>query len=245
LSFDGTAQDLTRGIGSSQKAESVLKALLVEPGIRLQTNSVFTSETVHHLAGSVESLVFLNVPEVIISFVQETAWDKPSLALLQNELAQIRPFLSAHYLDTGEVPVANFKKPAVSGVFSCSGGTNRMAVDAAGNVWGCYLFPDYCKTAVTADCFDSYCFGDLDTFIGNHTDKIAVILPILEEISLQRANTPEGSCSDCSELTECRICPVSAALSGCTLGHIPSWTCEINKLLRRERRKFWEELEGV
>jgi sulfatase maturation enzyme AslB (radical SAM superfamily) len=244
LSYDGTAQDLNRGDESSHSVKLALKALTSDPRIHLQTNSVFTSETVHHLAGSAIHLVRLNVPEIIISFAQEPAWDRSSLDQLQNELTRLRAFLVSHYLDTEEVPILNFKKPTESGVFSCSGGINRMAVDAAGSVWGCYLFPDFCNISDSSDCHDSYCFGDLDAFIGNYAEKMGEILPNLEDISLKRAYTPEGPCSDCSELTECRICPVSAALSGHNLGHIPTWTCQLNKLLRQERHKFWEELGG-
>ncbi|MCP4214141.1 MAG: hypothetical protein GY765_05770, partial [bacterium] len=49
-------------------------------------------------------------------------------------------------------------------------------------------------------------------------------------------------CYLCDGVGECRACPVNALYSTSFLGKLPPWSCSINKILRKEQKRYREWL---
>jgi sulfatase maturation enzyme AslB (radical SAM superfamily) len=242
LSFDGIAQDISRKKGSHCQIVSVIEKMAEYPDIALKTNSVFTPETVGYLSQSIQFLMDLEIPKIILALSTISAWDDSSLLHLKHELIDLKKFLVSHYRKTGAIPLSNFRKSDKKDIFVCVAGRNRMALDPEGKLWGCHLFPDYFKEKKETVEYHKYCFGDLDSFIEDHEKIYPEILVNYADLRLDRFYTDNESCDRCLELEECWICPMNAALSSSILGKIPYWLCEINRIIRQVKKSFWEEL---
>ena len=248
LSFDGLAQEIFRQKSSFNQILSNLKRILKHPGIDFDTNSVFTPETIRYLTKSTRYLVELGVPNVKFSLSTLTLWDQQSLDLLRDELESMRNFLVTFYKKNGSIPVINFRKSYPRGIFACYAGKTRMALAPDGNLWGCFLFWDYYKTREETGGYRKYCFGRLDSFIKNLIKNRNSVYPLISsnyaKLRIDHFCTPDTFCMLCDEMEDCMVCPVDAAFSGAIMGNVPAHHCEINKIERRERRLFREELEN-
>jgi uncharacterized protein len=244
LSFDGPAQDLCRGKGSFTKVFSVLKKILAYPDLDIDTNSVFTPETVHLLSESVEFIVGLGIKQAQLSISTISKWDRDSIIKLATELGKIKKFLVSFYKKNGFIPVDIFAGQPRKGIFGCNGGMSRMTVAADGKLWGCYLFSDYFKGKEGTKGYHKYCFGDSDYFISNQKKFYSRILANYRKLRMDYFCTPEKFCTMCDELEECHICPVDAALSGAVIGNIPDHLCRVNRVLRKVGEELRQELES-
>jgi sulfatase maturation enzyme AslB (radical SAM superfamily) len=242
LSFDGFAQDISRKKGSFNQIVSTIKKIVDSPDIALETNSVFTPETVDHLSESIQFLINMEVPKVFLALSTISAWDDSSLLCLEKELTDLNRFLIAHYRKTGAVPLSNFRKSDIKDVFVCVAGKNQMALAPDGKLWGCNLFPELFVDNKETQEFRKYCFGDLESFMRSHEKIYSEILANYAALRLDKFYTENQSCNRCQELLECWVCPVNAAFSSSVLGEIPDWLCEINKIFIKEKKKFWENL---
>lgn len=243
VSFDGKAQEITRKEGSYLQITSAIEALAIQPRITLGVISVFTSETVGFLAESVRSVAQLNVPEIILSFANLPSWGETALAELQIQLSQVSDFLIELSKKGRVIPLRNYRKPSRNGVFECAAGLDRMTLAADGTLWGCHLFTEYCRQHERTEEYKKFCFGDIDSFIKNHRVTYPEIAKNYASFRMDSFYTPQKNCSDCQELEQCRICPVNVGFVTSVLGKIPEWKCEINKILRHERDRFWERVE--
>ena len=65
------------------------------------------------------------------------------------------------------------------------------------------------------------------------------------KLSMDNFETPRMNCLFCSDLENCSVCPMVAALSGASIGEIPAYICEIQKIRRGELKKFREEILAI
>jgi radical SAM protein with 4Fe4S-binding SPASM domain len=244
LSFDGTAQDISRQKGSFKHIVSIIEKLLKCPHIDLEINSVFTPKTVTYLSESIQFIVELGVPKVNFTLSKNFKWDSSALFHFKKEMALLREFLLTSYKGTETIPLTRFRNGSAKGVFTCVAGSDRMAITPDGKLWGCHVFSDFFLGKEELKEYQKYCFGDLDTFIKNYKAKYFDIIGNYLFLRMDYFYTPDESCLDCASLESCRECPIIAAYSSKKIGKIPITACKINKIIREEKRLFWKELES-
>jgi sulfatase maturation enzyme AslB (radical SAM superfamily) len=245
LSFDGLAQEVHRNKGSFEKIVSSIKELLKYTDMNLEVNSVFTPETVSYLSKSIQFIMDLNVPNIHFSLSTIKPWDRASLLKLEKELIKLRKIVLAHYERNGNNPVVNFIAEKRKGIFSCSAGKDRLAITPEGGIWGCYLFPDYFRGKENTPQFQKFYFGTLDDFIKNYKNIYPLISSNYAQLSMDNFSTSSMKCFLCSDLENCEVCPINASFSGVPLGKIPNYTCEIRRIMIREKGKFRKEFQGI
>jgi MoaA/NifB/PqqE/SkfB family radical SAM enzyme len=244
LSFDGLAQEVSRKKGSFGQIVSVIEMILNKRGIDFEINSVFTPKTIGYLSRSIQFVAELGVPNIGISLSKITAWDTGSLDLLRSELKSTRGFLLSFYESTRNIPLANFRGNSQKGIFVCTAGLDRMALTPGGKLWGCHLFFDCFKGKKVKEEYAHFCFGDLESFIEDHESIYPEILSHYSQLRMDLFYTPSTFCILCDEIMECHECPMVNKLSGSKIWGIPSWTCEINKIFRREKKLFLNRMRG-
>ena len=242
FSFDGFAQDIQRKKGNFNDTVSKIGKILGYREIRLEINSVFTPETVDYLSDSVAFLIDLGVKDITLSLSLLRPWNQRALDRLQNEYARLRKICSSHYRKSREIPVKNFRQDKTEGYFYCAGAQDRMAVTSEEHVWGCDLFADYFRGREKSPGYNDFFFGDLDTFAQNHKKIYPKISPHYADLAMDNFATPHRECLFCSNLEECSVCPVVAALSGAALGRIPAYICAVQKIKIGARQKFRKEI---
>ncbi len=236
------AQDSQRKKGTFKKIVSTIKELLNCPDIDLEVNSVFSPETVDRISESMEFIMELGVPTIRLSLSILRPWDQASLQSLESEMIRLSKLVLDHHRSAGNIPVVNFRDDSGKGIFTCAAGVDRMAVTPEGKIWGCYLFADYFEGKEDSTEYQGFCFGTLDDFIENHEEVYPRISSRYAQLSMHNFSTPRMSCFLCSELKNCAVCPVNAAFSGVSLGKIPPYVCEIQKIKIRTKKKFRQEL---
>ena len=117
-----------------------------------------------------------------------------------------------------------------------------MALVPDGNLWGCFMFPDYFKRKKNTRESSKYCFGSLDSFIKNHSSIYPKILENYEGLQMDHYFTSNDACALCKDLGECFVCPVDAAFISSRFGKIPDWVCEIRKIFINEKALFLKEI---
>jgi sulfatase maturation enzyme AslB (radical SAM superfamily) len=245
LSFDGDAQDISRKKQSHKQIVTVMEKLLESPNIDFVTNSVFTPETVGHLSKSIRFLMELGVPDIHLALNKISPWNASSLQQLREELLSVSEFILPFYERTKTFPLSFFRRDSEKSVFSCAAGEDRMALAPDGKLWGCYLFPELFNGREENPESNKYCFGELGTFIKNYEKIYTEVRENYSKLHMDNFYTDNCSCHECSDLLECSACPVDAALSSSILGKIPTWTCEIKKIFRKQRKLFWKELDSI
>lgn len=245
LSFDGYAQEITRRPESFDLSVALIKTLLKDSNIKLETNSVFTPKTIGHLSKSIDFIARLGVENILLSFSNIHSWDKNSLEKLGDELASLIHSMISFYKTTGHVPLKNLRKDPSKGILYCTGGKTRMALSQDGRLWGCYLFSDYFKRKDGTKEFQKYCFGNLDDYSANHRKIHPEVLTNYDQIKMSHCYSDAKPCVLCDDIRNCTICPMSAAYASGTLGKIPAWTCELHRIIRKARNNFWEEVQNL
>lgn len=243
LSFDGLGQDVSRKKGSFDTLRSVIGRILNNPRISLETNSVFTSETVGYLSESIGLLVRLGVPKLDVNFAHTPPWTAAALFRLEEEIGRVGEFFLSRYDDLRDIPWADFYQELRKAVYHCPAGEDRMALSAQGTLWGCVVFPHYRRGKYgTAGC-PEFCFGDLDSFIENPRQIYAQKIALYSELRMDRFSTPERDCLMCDELEHCWLCPLAAGLTSGEIGKIAAESCQRARILRKGKRRFLDEFE--
>ncbi len=242
LSFDGLAQDLCRKKGSFNRLASLLKKIQEYPGIELQTNSVFTRETVDYLAKSARFMVESGVADVDLSFSTLPPWDDTSLDCLKEQLSILSGFLREYYQRNREIPVTIFRKFQGNKVFGCSAGRDRMTLSTDGKLWGCCFFNDFFRDKPERKGRLRYCFGDLEKFMEDHESIYPGIISNHDFLRMDYFFTPQEFCMMCEHVEDCVVCPLDAAFGSSVVGMIPLWVCRLRKLILEERNLFLEDL---
>ena len=245
FSFDGLAQNFHRKQGSFEGAVSHIEEILKFPNIQLEINSVFTSDTVDYIAGSMAFIMELGVKNIDLSFSLIQPWDQHSLGRLKGEMAKLRKLLVSHYRKSREIPVINFREDNSGGFFYCAGGQDRLAITSEEHIWGCDLFADYFRGKENSSEYHDYFFGNLDIFTKNYEKIFPIISSNYAKLSLNNFRSAGMECLFCSNLEKCTICPVAASFTGFAIGEIPPFVCEIQKIRIREKEKFRKEIQKI
>ena len=243
LSFDGLAQDIARKKGSFDFIVSIIPKILKKRNIRLETNSVFTQETIGYLTKSIELIAQMGVQNINIGFSSRPRWTASSLVGLRGEMALARKYFLSAYKRKTEIPWTDLTKEYKKTIYYCCAGRDQMALAADGTLWGCFLFPHYFNGRKRDEDYEKYCFGDVGSFINNHENIYQRILANYSFLRMDNFFINDAPCVMCDEVEGCWICPVSAAFSSRTLGRISGQTCRMAKMLRTEKKVFLKEFE--
>lgn len=243
LSFDGLAQDISRKKGSFNFLMAVIPKILERPRISLETNSVFTSETIHHLSRSIELIDQMGVRKISVGFGHRLPWTSSSLLRQKKELALVRKYFRSRYHKTADVPWTDLHEQLDKAIYGCAAGLNKMALAADGTLWGCFLFPQYFSGSKKIRETQKYCFGDVETFIENHKEIYPRTMENYAALRMDNFSTPDGSCAMCDEIEECWICPLAAALVSRKIGRIPALVCGGARMWRKEKGRLLEQFK--
>lgn len=251
LSFDGLTQDMTRKPDTQIPTRNLARRIqeCSYPGIKFSTNSVFTPATVNHLSASLQYIAESGGTDIHFTLAEDAYWDDAALMALTEELIKLTKFLICYYKEKGTIPVNNFKKakprPKINITFSCAAGHRRMAITPGENVWGCSVFHDYLKSRDEKPEFHAYSFGKLDDFIKNHETIYPRILFNYSSLKQENFFTENQHCSLCPEVYSCCVCPASTAYATSFIGKISPWVCNINRILKKEKKRFFQEIDRI
>jgi len=243
LSFDGKAQNIQRKKGSSKELILFIEELLKQPNINLEVNSVFTPATIDFLTESMEFIMALEVPNIRFALSTIENWDEDSLQKFKNEIKKLRKILLHRYKSRSDVPIVNFREANEKGIFFCAAGRDRVAITPEGKIWGCFLFPDYFKGKEKSTEYQKFFFGTLNGFKKNHKNIYRDICSNYSQLSMDNFSTSSMNCLLCPDLEKCSICPINAAFSSKSLGKIPVYLCQIQKIKIQEKEKFKNQIK--
>ncbi len=247
LSFDGLAQDITKQKGSFSQIISSLKNLCDSPNIDLETNSVFTPETLRYLTESVLLICSKGVKNIGIGFSRLSPWDESSLSSFKTELGRLRDSLSVLFRQTGHIPLVNFRprfRPRLAAApFTCTAGKDRLCLTPDENIWGCSLFFDYFKAKKADPAYHRFCFGRLEAFMAAHQNIYPAILSNYSNLRVDKFSTPTNPCNQCEDMHECEVCPADNLFLGSAINRIPSWACRMKRLFIEEKMLFLDEVK--
>jgi len=229
---------MNRKRGSFCQIVSSIKEILDYPDIKLEVNCVFTPDTIGHFSESIRFVLGLGVPTVHFSLSVGRAWDEDSLLTFAEEIKETRKFALNDYKKSGDISITNFKEGLKKGIFYCAAGKDRFAIAPNGSIWGCYLFSDHFGQKEKTCEFQKYSFGRVIDFVKNHKKTYSRILSNYAELTMDNFYTDNTLCLFCSELENCAVCPVVASFSGGSLGKIPNYICEIQKIKIKEKNCF-------
>jgi len=238
LSFDGSAQDKCREKGSFRRLVALIPKILERPRIRLETNSVFTAETIRHLSPSIELLLHLGVPRIHAGFTSRVKWSPASYELLKKEMAAVRSSFLGRFERRVDVPWVEMAQPDRKGILRCDAGREQLALAADGRLWGCFLFPHYFDGKERDPGGRKYCFGAVEAFVADPEAIYAKTMRAIAGLGMASSRTPEKSCVFCGEIRSCWVCPLAAAFASGTLGEITAGTCELTRTIRQEKELF-------
>ena len=245
LSFDSLAQDVLRKKGSFKKTVSIVEEILNCPDIDLEINSVFTPPTVDYISDSIKFIMDLGVPDIHFSLSMIKPWNQASLLKLENEITKLVKILVDYYRREGSIPVIDFREESGKGIFYCAAGKNRMAITPDEKIWGCFLFPDYFKGKENSLDHKDFFFGTLDDFIEDHRNLYPRISAKYSRLSMDNFSTSRMECFLCPEFENCAVCPINASFSGHSIGKIPSYLCEIQKIRIKQKEKLRKEIQKI
>jgi len=183
----------------------------------------------------------LGVPNIHFSLSIIDPWNRVSLLKLKKEMKKLRKIVLTYYKRKSDIPVINLREDHGKGIFYCAAGKDRLAVTPEEKIWGCFLFPDYFKGKENSIEYKKFSFGDLANFIENHEKIYPLVSSNYAQLSMDNFSTPRKDCFLCSELENCAVCPINAAFSGGSLGRIPHYMCDIQKIKIKEKKKFKKE----
>jgi radical SAM protein with 4Fe4S-binding SPASM domain len=200
---------------------------------------------VNKISDSIQLILNLGVDHLHFSLSLINPWRKSSLDKLKKEMDQLKDILLKRYKTKGDIPLVDFRPKKDKGFFYCSAGQDRMAITPDGNVWGCFLFPEYKSHGKSTQNPGDFFFGDLDTFITNHEKIYPRISSNYRQLSMDRFKTPHMDCFLCPYLEKCGVCPVNISFTGYPLGEIPDYVCQIHKIKIQMKDEFLKEIEKI
>jgi sulfatase maturation enzyme AslB (radical SAM superfamily) len=246
LSFDGLAHNISRKKGDFQPMITKIEKIQEYLHIKLETNSVFTPETIGYLSESIQLILDLGVKDMRFALSIIESWNEETLLESENELLKVVDLMISNYKKTGTIPVSNFRNhTSDKGLFACSAGKERMAITPEGKLWGCYLFHDFFKGKEKTNDYSKYFFGDLDYFIDHHRTLYPEMLQNYMDLRMDNFGSEESYCFLCPDIYYCDVCPVYAAYSSGVLGKIPGWICNINKIKKKIKDNFQKRISNA
>ena len=253
LSFDGLAQETGRRPGSSETCERLINQMQSNryPNIRFSINSVFSPTTVSQLSASLQSILHSGINDIQLNLADNIPWDEQSCAVLEEQLADLTRFLVSFYIETGVIPLDSYKKAKEQSLktkettFACAAGKNRMAITPEEDIWGCYVFHSVFRDRREHPDYHSYCFGKLDDFIDHYQWLYPRSMYYYDALSQEYFCAGDTQCFFCEEVNSCRVCPANAAISTSSVGTISPWVCRLNRIQKKEKKRFLREIAGI
>jgi sulfatase maturation enzyme AslB (radical SAM superfamily) len=265
ISCDGVeaAQEL-RARGTSARLHRALSSLRDEHSEflreRCRVSITLSSHNLGHLADSFAYLVGRGVGVVAVSplVTHDPGWRADAIDELTAQVAEILDVSIEHHRRTGEVPFAPFKTgrprdpPAGDPSAMCgAAGTDGLAVDVDGQVYGCVLFAESYQTiqeGMLKDCLAPMRLGDIRAAsLGRRLEEYpAAARGAGIFTDRQQKHSSYRSCEGCRYLLACSVCPVS-------IGHIPGnddphrvpdLQCAYNLVVLTGRQRFLEATES-
>ena len=259
LGFDGVpaAQDL-RAPGTAASLDGLLGRLRrSQPAFFRRGVSVaitVTPATIPHVADSVEYFLRKGVTEILVApaFTSQADWHDDTVPELERQFGRIHRASLERYRQTGEVPLALFRKSVAREprrerpLPMCPVADRRhLVVDVDGQVYGCVAFAESYQrfpTPLLQSRLERLRMGpigapDLAERLAGYQEaaRSTDILTAKEE-----KYSAHGRCADCTYLESCDICPVS-------IGHqpgnddpnrVPDFACAFMRTALESRARF-------
>jgi radical SAM protein with 4Fe4S-binding SPASM domain len=243
LSYDGTAQDITRQSDLNSLVLENLDRLVKLSDIEFETNSVFIPATVGEIFRSARFFIERGVKNCHLTYSIKDPWDAVSLKRMRAEVRELRDFLLFHYRRNRTIPVENFRSRPFPGLFWCAAGQNRLALAADGQLWGCRFFADYFVNKESHPEYMDYCLGSIHDFIADHEDVYESKVRNYKRLSIDNFSSERLACRKCGHLLYCSTCPATAAFPTGRIGKVATWVCEIKEIWLSELKDFWKDIE--
>lgn len=244
LSYDGADQDAQRAAGSRPALDALLDRLGPSRRISLETNSVFTPESVSRLADTVLDLIDRDIPSVRFALSYRTVWPPDRVAVFGAELARLRRALARRVRRTGRMPLRNFAEAGRPRLRACSAGHDRIGVDPAGGLWGCAIFSDWARGYGGPAAVRRYRIGLVGDPPGVLDAGRAEAAAKHGRFSTEGYDAPAGPCALCPDRGRCWICPAAAAMAGGGLHTIPGFVCDLLRIQSRAAARFAADISS-
>jgi len=230
LSWDGPLQPRQRG--APHRVAQAMRLLRSRQGIRLESNTVVTPESVHLLEPALREIHAAGINALHVNPDRSACWTQPALDELAEQLRLAAGLGSGSAtrshrpaLPLVSLPVQPRKAPLL-----CTAGQDRLAISPRGEVWGCHRFVDYFEFGGPHVQRRHYAFGALDLFMAGFPDTYLGKLPAYLRLRPEFYSGEHGLCLNCPDRQLCGVCPVPFG-SG-VIGEIPVSACRIQALLR-------------
>jgi sulfatase maturation enzyme AslB (radical SAM superfamily) len=203
-----------------------------------------SSRNLEHLAESFAFLVERGVGEIIVSALvtHDPGWREDTIETLADQFAGILRVSIEHHRRTGAVPFASFRHaeprepPAGDPSAMCgAAGTDGLAVDVDGQVYGCVLFAESYQTiqdGMLKDCLSPMRLGDIRADgLGRRIEEYPAAARAAGIFTGKREKySSYRRCEGCPCLHVCSVCPVSIGrIPGNTDPHrVPDLQCAYN-----------------
>lgn len=227
LSFDGAGQNTQRGPGGEGAIRALIDRLSASTRARLEVNCVFTPATIASFEESLMSLLKRGVPRIRYSLSMLEPWTEVDLERLGRGLAGVRSRLEKKSGGARSSPIVNFREGRRRQIRFCPAGQDRLAVDPAGNVWGCVLFADLIRDRGDAELKRRFSYGRVDRLARRFAGAYRRVTANYARFSMDRAATSRGPCFLCPRIGRCWVCPVNARLAGGSFDRIPDAFCKV------------------
>ncbi len=249
LSFDGFAQDTQRKNGSFLPTLNLIKKIKECPSIKFKVNSVFDRENVHLLSKSLGLIMDLGVTDISFAPVFNHIWPESAISVFEKELYKLNMILLNKYKNEGLIPLSDFREfvnqPEKRGIFYCAAGRDRLSITPDGQIWGCFLFPEYLKQKERKSDAKRFLFGNLDKFSRNPDHIYEKTMSHYHQLNMENYSTPHKNCFLCPDIENCDICPVITAYSSSKIGHIPEFVCRLKKTAIQAKKNFLSDLRKL
>jgi uncharacterized protein len=259
LSFDGVREaQALRGEKTFEVLDSLLDRLRDgSPEYfrgHLSIALTLSARALPYLADSVDYFLAKGVPELLIGPVttHEPEWKLERIAELEEQFERVLDSAKTHYLRTGEVPVALFRKEGADDIHAprrdqmCGAPTGTtMAIDVDGQVHGCAVFTESYQSFPSPflrERVEALRLGDFRA--PEFADRVQAFPEIARATGIfhekSRKYSSYGRCGECRRLAECSICPASIGkIPGNIDPHrVPDFGCAFNLVALACRDRF-------
>jgi sulfatase maturation enzyme AslB (radical SAM superfamily) len=260
LSFDGVPQaQQLRGENTFRTLDALVDKLReYQPHFyanHFRVSLTLVPATLPWLADSVEYFVLKKqLRDLVISpqFTAATDWRHERYAELDRAFARIFDICLQRFRDTGEVPLATFRKGGATSIKKpgaipmCGAGRgDNLAVDVDGQAHGCLTFVGSYQTFPTAflrSRVEAMRLGDVRDSAFESRLKMYPAAAEAAEIFHHKEEkySSYGRCGECEYLDECSVCPMSIGRTEgeCDPRRVPDFTCAYNLVSLRYRARF-------
>lgn len=234
LSWDGTLQSAQRG--AANRVASAARLLSRRSGIQLETNTVVTPESVHHLDTALRHISDAGITAMHVTPDRSTVWPPAAVAELgrQLELSGGHRNGQPRKSNGPPLPLVSLPEAPPHSPMDCTAGMDRLAVSPRGEVWGCHRFIDYFDSGDEHVLRNRYSFGGLEEFVTGFPETYHRRLRAYRTLQPRFYRNEKGLCLDCPDSLTCGVCPVPFGPG--VVGVIPASACRVQALMRQFTR---------